>query len=113
MLKQYPWGRVQRVRGTRGSIGEKRGQAEFREIRPLSAPFCWRILLVNFVLIFKKTIANITNLSMYEDFIVDWFRNSSGYFRNKNLSSALLGSVFILAIVSGFSYNIINNILAS
>jgi hypothetical protein len=69
--------------------------------------FC-TILLMNFVLIFKKTIANITNHSKYEDFVVDRFRNSSGYFRNKNLLSALLGSVFVPAIVSGFSYLIIN-----
>jgi hypothetical protein len=58
---------------------------------------------VNFVLIFKKTIANITNLSKYEDFVVDWFRNFSGYFRNKNLLSIVLGSAFVLAVVSGFS----------
>jgi len=68
----------------------------------------YTILLVNFVLIFKKTIANITNRSKYEDFVVNGFRNSSGYFRNKNLLSALLGSVFVPAAISGFSYLIIN-----
>jgi hypothetical protein len=92
-------------RETRGPIGERSGRNEFRE----KGRFC-TILLVNFVLIFKKTIANITNLSKYEEFVVNGFRNSSGYFRNKNLLSALLGSVFVPAVVSGFSYLIIKYI---
>jgi len=68
---------------------------------------------MNFVLIFKKTIANITNLSKYEDFVVDWFRNSSGYFRNKKFIECLTWQCIILAVISGFSYNIVNNIQAS
>ncbi len=87
-------------RETRVPIGEKRGPNEFRE----KGRFC-TILFVNFVLIFKKTIANITNLSKYEDIVVDWFRNSGDYFCNKNLLSAVLGSAFVLAVVSGFSYH--------
>jgi hypothetical protein len=81
-------------RGIWGPIGEKKGPNEF----PEKGRFC-TILLVNFVLIFKKTIANITNPSKYEDNVVDQFRNSGGYFRNKNLSSVLLGRVFVLAVV--------------
>ena len=38
--------------------------------------------IMNFVLIFKMTIANITCLSRKADEIVEKFRNYSGYFSN-------------------------------
>ena len=60
-------GRVQRVKGDKGPA---RREERSGLVLGNKAVFC-TILLVNFVLIFKKTIANITNLSKYEDFVVD------------------------------------------
>ena len=58
---------MQRVKGDKGP---DRREERSGLVSGNKAVFC-TILLVNFVLIFKKTIANITNPSKYEDFVVD------------------------------------------
>ena len=58
---------MQRVKGDKGP---DRREEKSGLVSGNKAVFC-TILMVNFILIFKKTIANITNPSKYEDFVVD------------------------------------------
>jgi hypothetical protein len=55
-------------------------------------------IILNFVLIFKMTIANITCLSKNVVKMVEKFRNYSGYFGNIKFPYSILDSAFAPAV---------------